>query len=180
MAAGPFRYLEAPGDDGEMLTFLDQSGRCPTRMPLDKWRIWVCNGAASATVASFDEGIRLEAAQIPDRLPADGRLPVTLFWSAERPVAKDYTVFVHIVGPDGQMVGQWDQAPAAGAAPTSGWAPGQLIADEYHIPLQAGAEGGPYQVYVGMYEPATGTRLDVTSANPISERRLLVQSIQPR
>ena len=139
LAAGPFRYVEAPGDDSEILTFLDQSGRCPTRMPLEKWRIWMCNGAASRPLARFDEGIRLEMAQIPDRLPADGCLPVTLFWSAERPVAKDHTVFVHIVGRDGQMVGQWDQVPAAGTAPTSGWTPGQLIADEYHIPLQAGA-----------------------------------------
>ena len=62
------------------------------------------------------------------------------------------------------MVGQWDQVPAAGKAPTSGWAPGQLIADEYRVPVQAGTSDGPYQVYVGMYDPATGTRLDVTSA----------------
>ena len=178
LAAGPFRYLEAPGDGGEMLAFLDQSGRCSTRLPLDKWRIWVCNGAASAPVASFDGGIRLEAAQIPDRLPADGRLPVTLFWSGERPVAKDYTVFVHVVGPDGQMVGQWDQAPAAGEAPTSGWEPSRLVADEYSIPVRAGAGNGPYQVYVGMYDPATGARLDVASTNPVSERRLLVHTIQ--
>ena len=108
LAAGPFRYLEAPGDGGEILAFLDQSGRCPTRLPLDKWRIWVCNGAEDSPLASFDEGIRLEAAQIPDRLPADGRLPVALFWSAEQPLAKDYTVFVHVVGPrrsDGGAVG---------------------------------------------------------------------------
>jgi hypothetical protein len=29
-----------------------------------------------------------------------------------------------------------------------------------------------------MYDPATGTRLDVASANPVSERRLLVHTIQ--
>jgi len=180
LAAGPFRYVEAPGDGGEIVASLDQSGRCPIRMPLDKWRIWLCNGAEHTPLARFGEGIRFETAQIPDRLPADGRLPVTLFWSAERPLAKDYTVFVHIVGLDGQMVGQWDQAPAAGAAPTSGWAPGQLIADEYLVPLKAGTEGGPYRVYVGMYDPATGTRLDVDSANPVSERRLLVRTVQTR
>ena len=48
LAAGPFRYVEAPGDGGDFLAFLDQSGRCPTRLPLDKWRIWVCNGAEDA------------------------------------------------------------------------------------------------------------------------------------
>ena len=124
------------------------------------------------------KGIRLEAVQIPDRVPDDGRLPVALFWSAEKQLAKDYTVFVHVVDRDGQMVGQRDQVPAAGKAPTSGWAPGSLIADEYRVPIQAGAGNGPYRVYVGMYDPATGTRLDVTSANPVSERRLLVHMIQ--
>jgi hypothetical protein len=179
LVVGPFRYVEASGEESEFSTFLDRSGRCPTRMPLDKWRIWVCNAAEDAPLARFDGGIRLETALIPDRLPADGRLPVTLFWSAEQPPARDYTVFVHVVGPDGQMVGQWDQTPAAGKAPTTGWTPGQLIADEYRVPIQAGAGGGPYRVYVGMYNPATGTRLDATSANPVSERRLLVQTIRP-
>ena len=178
LAAGPFRYVEAPGDDSGILTFLDQSGRCPIRMPLDQWRIWLCNGADHAPLARFGEGIRLETAQISDRLPANGRLPVTLFWSTDRPLAKDYTVFVHILDRDGRMVGQWDQVPAAGKSPTSGWAPGQLIADEYRVPVQAGTSDGPYQVYVGMYDPATGTRLDVTSANPVSERRLLLDAIQ--
>jgi len=179
LAAGPFRYVEASGEDSEFSTFLDRSGRCPSRLPLDKYRIWVCNAAQDAPLARFDGGIRLETALIPDRLPADERLPVTLFWSAEQPPARDYTVFVHVVGPDGQIVGQWDQAPAAGKAPTTGWAPGQLIADEYRVPIQAGAGGGPYRVYVGMYDPATGTRLDAISADPVSERRLLVQTIQP-
>ncbi len=44
LAAGPFRYVEAPGDGDEILAFLDQSGRCPARLPLDQWRIWLCNG----------------------------------------------------------------------------------------------------------------------------------------
>ena len=180
LAAGPFRYVEAPGDDSEVLAYLDQSGRCPTRMPLDQWRVWVCNGAGDTPLARFEGGIRLAAALIPDRLPADGRLPVTLFWSAESPPERDYTVFVHVVGPDGQMIGQWDQVPAAGKAPTSGWAPGQLIADAYRVRVQAGAGDGPYRVYVGMYDPTTGTRSDIISAYPVSERRLLAGTIQSR
>ena len=83
-----------------------------------------------------------------------------------------------MVDRDGQMVGQRDQLPAAGKAPSSGWEPGRLVADDYRIRVQAGAGNGPYRVYVGMYDPATGTRLDVTSASPVSERRLLAHTIQ--
>ena len=180
LAAGPFRYIEAPGDGSEALDLLDQSGRCRVRVPLDQWRIWLCNGAERAPIASFTDGIVLEAAQIPDRLPADGYLPVTLFWSAQRPLERDYTVFVHVVGPDGQMMGQWDQVPAAGKSPTSRWEPGRLVADEYRFPVKAAPGGGPVRVYVGMYDPTTGTRLDAASADPVSERRLLVQTMQSR
>ena len=56
LAAGPFRYIEAPGDNGEVLAFLDQSGRCPTRMPLDAWRVWVCNGADNTPLAALRQG----------------------------------------------------------------------------------------------------------------------------
>ena len=58
--------------------------------------------------------------------------------------------------------GRWDQAPAAGEAPTSGWEPGRPGRGRIPHPGSAGAGAGPYRVYVGMYDPATGTRLDVS------------------
>ena len=175
---GPFRYVQASDDPDDLLAYLKAQGVCEDPYSLDQWWIWSCNGAEHTPLAHFAEGIRLEMAQVPDRLPADGRLPLTLFWSAEQTPAHDYTVFVHVLDRDGQMVGQQDQAPAAGKAPTSGWVPGQLIADEYRIPVQTGSGDGPYRVYIGMYDPSTGTRLDVASPNPVSERRLLVQTIR--
>jgi 4-amino-4-deoxy-L-arabinose transferase-like glycosyltransferase len=91
-------------------------------------------------------------------------LPLTLYWQADGPTDLDYTVFVHLVGPDGQSHGQVDRFPAAGAAPTSSWADGQVVVDEMALPVAADAPAGPYHVAVGMYDAASGGRLPVTDA----------------
>jgi len=91
-------------------------------------------------------------------------LPLTLYWQADGPTDLDYTVFVHIVGPDGLPHGQVDAFPAGGAAPTSSWAPGQVVVDEIALPLATGAPAGRYHIAVGMYSAASGGRLPVTDA----------------
>jgi hypothetical protein len=119
IAAGPLCYVRAPGDGLEVLEYLERKGDCETRFSLADWQVWLCNGIAALPVARFDQGIVLQAALLPNGPPRAGPLPLTLFWRAEGPVAVDYTVFVHVVGPDEAMIGQWDQVPGAGAAPTS-------------------------------------------------------------
>jgi hypothetical protein len=89
-------------------------------------------------------------------------LPLTLYWQADGPTDLDYTVFVHLVGPDGQLYGQVDRPPAGGATPTTSWAPGQVIVDEITLPVAAGAPVGAYHIAVGMYDGASGGRLPIT------------------
>ena len=83
---------------------------------------------------------------------------------------------MHVVDRDGQMVGQ-RPVPAAGKAPTSGWAQGSLVADEYRISVQAGAGDGPYRVYVGVYDPATAHGL--TSPAQSRRRAAAARSLDP-
>lgn len=92
-------------------------------------------------------------------------LPLTLYWQADGPTDLDYTVFVHLVGPDGRSHGQADQFPGAGAAPTTSWALGQVIVDEINLPIAPDAPAGPYHIAVGMYDAASGGRLPITDAS---------------
>jgi len=92
-------------------------------------------------------------------------LALTLYWQADGPTDLDYTVFVHLVGPDGRPHGQVDRQPAGGAAPTTSWAPGQVIVDEIALPVAADAPAGTYHIAVGMYDAASGARLPVTDAS---------------
>jgi 4-amino-4-deoxy-L-arabinose transferase-like glycosyltransferase len=92
-------------------------------------------------------------------------LPLTLIWQADGPTDIDYTIFVHLVGPDGLPHGQLDVFPGGGAAPTSSLAPGQVIVDELALPIAADAASGTYHIAVGLYDVASGGRLSITDAS---------------
>ncbi len=83
-----------------------------------------------------------------------------LWWRATEKPGKDWTVFTHLLGPakpDGSAVwaGQ-DAQPGQGSVPTTTWAPGELILDEYQLLLPADAPPGEYAIEVGLYDPAAG------------------------
>jgi len=77
-------------------------------------------------------------------------LTVTLTWQATEPVTGDYTVFVHLLAPDGK-VAQHDARPCDGACPTDTWQPGEIVADRHSISLGIGAPPGPYRLAIGLY-----------------------------
>ncbi len=109
----------------------------------------------------------------------EGAFGLTLYWRSVRPTATNYTVFVHAVGPDQVIRGQWDSMPRQGAAPTSGWLPGEVIEDNYDIPMAKDAPPWKYDIFVGMYDSLTGQRLPAASQNsPISENRVWLTRVQ--
>jgi hypothetical protein len=110
---------------------------------------------------------------------AEDTFGLNLYWRSLRPAASNYTVFVHAVGPDQVIRGQWDSPPAQGTAPTSGWLPGEVIEDHFEVPLAKDAPPWKYDIFVGMYDPLTGQRLLSTSQrSPISENRVWLTRIQ--
>jgi hypothetical protein len=112
-----------------------------------------------AAIFGEDEIVLLRAAAEGE--PGPGKaLRMNLEWQALKPMAKDYTVFVHAIGPDGVLWGQHDSMPRDGAAPTSGWQPGAVISDTMRLELKADAPSGPgYSYPVGLYLWQTGERL---------------------
>jgi 4-amino-4-deoxy-L-arabinose transferase-like glycosyltransferase len=91
------------------------------------------------------------------RTGASGVLIVTLHWEAERRLPEDYTVFVHGINESGDILIQDDAPPRSGAYPTSWWMPGQVVRDPHVLTLSADANTA--RITVGMYDPATMTRL---------------------
>ncbi|HEX9926650.1 MAG TPA: hypothetical protein VGD99_28650, partial [Anaerolineae bacterium] len=83
-------------------------------------------------------------------------LQLTAYWQAEVVPAGDYTVFVHLVDAQDNVVAQFDGPPAGGQYPTSLWEPGEIIVDERVI---SGLSPGRYMLQVGLYRPDTGERL---------------------
>jgi hypothetical protein len=92
-------------------------------------------------------------------------ITLTLYWKADSAVDTSYTVFMHLVGKvlnpaqKNYLWGQVDQIPGQGARPATAWAVGQVIPDGYALPIQPNAPAGTYQIEIGLYDTATGTRL---------------------
>jgi len=95
----------------------------------------------------------------------DGEVRITLFWQALTDVERDYTVFIHLVDNDGDLVGQRDSQPNNGLSPTSIWKTGEVIEDEHVISLSPATRGGRYSVRVGLYDLRTMKRLPAFDAD---------------
>jgi hypothetical protein len=109
--------------------------------------------------------VQLIGYDLPQEGVAAGEaFPLTLYWRALGETKTSYTVFVHVVGPDGIIRGQWDSVPGGGTLPTTGWLKGEVVTDEYRVPMAKGAPPWQYTILVGMYDPVTGERLRVAGA----------------
>lgn len=92
-------------------------------------------------------------------------LQVTLYWQALSHLREDYTVFVHVLGPDGQAATQWDAKPRDNTYPTTAWPVGEAIDDLRTVPIPEHMPRGQYQIALGMYLASTGGRLAVHGSN---------------
>ena len=113
------------------------------------------------------------------RIQAGSPISLTLHWQSVAPVDASYTVFVHLLGPDGQVWAQQDNAPGQGMLPTTGWVPGEYITDPFRLDIESQTPAGEYHLEIGMYDPSTGLRLPVTDSDgkPAGDRILLGQPI---
>jgi hypothetical protein len=112
---------------------------------------------------TFGEMIHLRGYGLAEAKAAPGgTLALTLYWQADGPTGRDYTLFVHLLGSDGLPHGQVDRVPGDGSAPTSSWAAGQVIVEQIPLPVAADAPPGNYHIAVGSYNASYGNRLPVT------------------
>ena len=114
-----------------------------------------------APLAIFgDNEIALLDAEAIDMLGPNAEAGISARWQALRPLDRDYTVFFHVVGPDGQVIGQHDTMPRDNTLPTSQWRPGQVVDDRYRAALKPGAPpGADIRYNLGLYQWQTGQRL---------------------
>ena len=88
-------------------------------------------------------------------------LTLTITWQAVRPVANDYTTFVHVLTADNTKAAQRDSRPCDSECPTDTWQLGEIIVDRYELALNPDAPSGPYHLAVGLYLLETGDRAAV-------------------
>jgi hypothetical protein len=125
---------------------------------------------------TFGETLHLRGYGLVGTEAAPGEtLALTLYWQAERATCLNYTLFVHLLDPDGLPHGQVDRIPGDGSAPTSSWAAGQVIVEQIALPVAADAPPGDYHIAVGFYDASYGSRLPVTDAGqPLSDDQAIL------
>jgi hypothetical protein len=104
----------------------------------------------------------------------DGTLTFTLYWQAIQETDTSYSVFIHLLDDQGELVSQHDGVPAGGARPTTGWIEGEIIVDEIELPVGELVQGQTYSIIVGLYDPNSGQRLHVSG---IEDHLILARAV---
>jgi 4-amino-4-deoxy-L-arabinose transferase-like glycosyltransferase len=113
---------------------------------------------AQPRVANFGTDIQLRGFDQGGAARRGQELRFRLLWEASAPPPKDYWLFAHLIGPDGQRYAQIDQPYR-----TSQWAPGRFATTELPIALPQTAPAGTYQLLIGLYNQENGQRLAVAA-----------------
>jgi uncharacterized membrane protein len=139
-----------------------------------EWRRWDMPSDAQPVHAHLGDAVALEGFRLrsptnhsphsPGGLCTAGEpLHLTLYWRALRRMTEDYTVFVHLLSPDGRIVAQADRQPQNYTYPTRWWVPNEVVPDAIQLDVPPDAPAGPYRLRVGLYRAETGERLPLTA-----------------
>ncbi len=137
--------------------------------------------ASHSMLATLGEQVRFLGYDLStDKVLAGEALTVTLYWQALQPMDISYTVFLHLLGPENQIVGQKDGLPQNGTYPTSAWQPGEVVVDQRTFTVDPSAPLVTHTLEAGMYRLETLRRLPVIDASgqPMPDDRILLAQIE--
>ena len=121
----------------------------------------------TAVQVDFDGGgdqIALRGYRIDGDPVPGGHLDLTYAWSALTQPNRIYSVFNHLLTADGTKIAQVDGWPQSGKVLTTQWRPSEYIRDTHKLELPIDAPPGPYLLAVGLYDAASGDRLNASYA----------------
>ncbi len=126
----------------------------PDNLPADLPRLEV----------TFGQAIRLHGCQVDrTRLLPGETLAATCYWQALEPVSKDYFVYHHLLGRDGEPVGKEHGYPGSGSFPTSLWPVGRVVAAVERVRVGEDVDAPTLgRLAVGVFDAATGEHLAPT------------------
>jgi 4-amino-4-deoxy-L-arabinose transferase-like glycosyltransferase len=142
-------------ETGARITFADGNNM----VSLGPWRVRTRSAIAKPTHHTqyfLGNDITLKGYDIT---ALDASVIVTLTWTAKTPPPQDYSVFIHLMDENGDVIAQHDGPPVGGCYPTSWWLPGDSVTDPHILPLTVPLAANTVQLRVGMYDQITLTRL---------------------
>jgi hypothetical protein len=89
------------------------------------------------------------------RVEPGGSLPLTLYWQSLAPALVDAVTFAVLLDAGQQPHGSIDRYPSGYYSPLL-WAEGEIVTDEFVLPVQPDAPPGVYHLHVGQYRLVDG------------------------
>ncbi|MEZ4622788.1 MAG: hypothetical protein R2867_45830, partial [Caldilineaceae bacterium] len=121
-----------------------------------KWRAWLL---PHKTTYQFGDAILLRGYTVDH---TDDQLILNLYWQALQTPDFNYSAFVHLLDPQGNIVVQDDHAPGEREGyPPQIWQPGDIVIGRYTLPGVNANAVESYQFRVGLYNWSNGQRLAV-------------------
>lgn len=131
-----------------------------------------------ARSARLEQGVALAGYELH---PAAQKLDLSLYWQTQAPLTTRYKVFAQLLTGDNSLVAQSDSFPAAGQRPTTGWLPGEIIADPHSLTFPTPVAPGTYRLIAGLYNPLNGQRVPVLdeAGEAVSDAILITEVTLP-
>jgi hypothetical protein len=90
---------------------------------------------------------------------------ITLLWKAAATPDQAYTVFVHLLDANGQVVAQDDAQPVGGGRPTTSWVSGEYVIDPHTLTFNRPDYTGPATLEIGLYDQTSGDRVKLADGS---------------
>jgi 4-amino-4-deoxy-L-arabinose transferase-like glycosyltransferase len=110
-------------------------------------------------IAEFNHAIAMIGFDAPETIKPGEDAAFTLYWQTLAEPGNDYTVFAHLLDPNGKIVAQADHQPQDGQYPTSIWDIGEQIRDDFSIHIPSDLPAEEYRLEIGWYDVKTARRL---------------------
>jgi 4-amino-4-deoxy-L-arabinose transferase-like glycosyltransferase len=136
--------------------------------------------SAQPVMAEYGGLVRLVACEL-DRssVREDEVVRVSLYWHALERMDEQYSVFIHLVDPDGRVLGQVDSYPGGGLYPTRQWSIGDVVEDVHWLWVRSRLETPILaEVEVGLYVLSEYRNLPITDAQGRSIGRVVAGRIK--
>jgi len=105
---------------------------------------------------------------------------ITLHWRALTTGSTiNYTVFVHLLDANGNVIAQHDAQPVNGQRPTGGWIADEYVIDPHQLSFSTTNYVGNAQLAVGLYNAENGERLNTPSGDDLVYLPVTIRVVEP-
>jgi hypothetical protein len=108
----------------------------------------------------WKRAFELHDATFPRSAKSGATVPLAFTWHLVEQVNRSYTVFVHLVDQQKNILAKTDMEPLGGRPATNAWLPGDWYRDHQQLAL-VGVAPGIYHLRVGLFDTEQGERLGI-------------------